>query len=134
MAYADYDYYLNVYKGTEIQGQNNFIPVAEDASRRMDVATCFRLEQSPYATSDIVRKCCCAVAEALYAAKNSGVIDGDGRIIASETVGDHRISYDTSFAVMGAGLDSRIDGIIDQYLQCLGILRPAVMVRGGEVV
>lgn len=86
MAYADFSYYKNVYRGTLSEAE--FVRLSERASDYIDGRTQFILKKAGI-TADMeerVRKACCALAETIRGNEKGGVK-------TSEKVGDYSVSY-----------------------------------------
>lgn len=86
MAYADFSYYKNVYRGTLSEAE--FTRLAERASDYIDGRTQYILKKAgiPDEMSERVKKACCALAETIRGNEKGGVK-------TSEKVGDYSISY-----------------------------------------
>ena len=87
MAYADYDYYINIYKGGSVPA-DKFDYLAERASDFMDTITSDRLKSGNYPEyQDKIKKCCCALIENLaeYEDANSDK--------SSEKIGEYSVTY-----------------------------------------
>ena len=100
MPYADHTYYTQSYRGQRIKEEETFLMYAERASEYMDMVTFDRLSGGvPEEFSEKVKKCCCAIAEALadYADYGgSSTPNGSGKSgKASETIGKYSVSYTT---------------------------------------
>ena len=75
MAYADFPYYQDFYLGSMIRDPTAFGRAAERASEYLDMVTFGRLlDGVPAPWEDRIRKCCCALAEAIvtYQAYGTG--------------------------------------------------------------
>lgn len=83
MAYVDYDFYTNTYKGHAVP-PSIFDATAERASEVLDALAFDRID----AVTDAVKKACCAVCESVYRLEARGGAD-----VQSEQVGSHRITY-----------------------------------------
>lgn len=93
-AFADYTYYLDTYGGTIIPAEA-FEKAMRDASREVNRYTLERAEAVLAANSDLsliekIKFAACAVAEVIYQYGNQII---GRRDIASESVGDHSVSY-----------------------------------------
>lgn len=84
--YADYAYYRAEYGGGQVP-EDAYPFIGRQASRVLDALTFGRI-YGPYAASDEVRMACCAVAEVLYDARESG-----GREVARERLDAMEVAY-----------------------------------------
>lgn len=86
MAYADYAYYSEVYKGT--LSEADFERLSERASDYIDGRTDYILKTAgiPENLAERVKKACCALAEIIRNNESGG-------IKTSEKVGDYSVSY-----------------------------------------
>lgn len=86
MAYADFSYYKNVYRGTLSEAE--FARLSERASDYIDGRTDYILKKAgiPDEMSERVKKACCALAETIHGNEKGGVK-------TSEKVGDYSASY-----------------------------------------
>lgn len=86
MAYADYDFYKKVYRGT--LSETDFMRYSERASDYIDGRTDYVLKKAgvPEELSERVKKACCALAETIRGSEKGGVK-------TSEKVGDYSVSY-----------------------------------------
>ena len=106
MAYADFSYYKDVYRGTLSEAE--FVRLSERASDYIDGRTQYILKKAGI-TADMeerVRKACCALAETIRGNEKGGVK-------TSEKVGD----YSSSYAVAAQRTDvQKLDDTIQLYL------------------
>lgn len=87
MAYADYSYYLNTFKGGSVSA-DKFDYLAERASDFMDMITFDRLKSQDFSEyEDKIKKCCCALAENIFSYENSSADKN------SETIGEYSVTY-----------------------------------------
>ena len=94
MAYADFPYYQDFYLGSMIRDPTAFGRAAERASEYLDMVTFGRLlDGVPAPWEDRIRKCCCALAEAIvtYQAYGTGSAEGSG-LKTAETIGAYSVS------------------------------------------
>lgn len=86
MAYADYDFYKKVYRGT--LSEADFTRLAERASDYIDGRTDYILKRARISKDmeERVKKACCALAETIHGNEKGGVK-------TSEKVGDYSVSY-----------------------------------------
>jgi len=121
-AFADYTYYLDTYGGTIIPAEA-FEKAMRDASREVNRYTLERAEAVLAANSDLsliekIKFAACAVAEVIYQYGNQ--IMGR-RDIASESVGDHSVSY-LSTDQLRANEVHAISETIEGYLGLTGLM------------
>lgn len=129
MAYVDFEFYQNTYKGDTVP-VSAFDKWAERASEYLD-ADCGGLAATASGEAmEAVKRCCCAVAEALYSAQlqaESGT--PNGAVLKAETVGSWRQEYELT-ADATKTLDARVYEIEKRYLGPWGLLyrgvRPCV--------
>ena len=121
-AFADYTYYLDTYGGAIIPAEA-FEKAMRDASREVNRYTLERAEAVLAANSDLsliekIKFAACAVAEVIYQYGNQ--IMGR-RDIASESVGDHSVSY-LSTDQLRANEVHAISETIEGYLGLTGLM------------
>jgi len=121
-SYADYTYYLDTYGGTIIPAEA-FEKAMRNASREVNRYTLERAEAVLAANSDLsliekIKFAACAVAEVIYQYGNQ--IMGR-RDIASESVGDHSVSY-LSTDQLRANEVHAITETINGYLGLTGLM------------
>lgn len=106
MAYADYDFYRNAYRGT--LSEADFARLSERASDYIDGRTGYILKRAgiPDEMSERVKKACCALADTLKIGERGGAK-------VSETVGNHSVSYAAGAQRSDA---QRLDDTIQLYL------------------
>ena len=97
MAYADFPYYQDFFKGTLIQDEAVFRTFAERASEWIDIVTFDRLQdESLLALHKVkVQKCTCALAEQLFRrnlAFVNGIPDAANLPKTSESIGAYSVS------------------------------------------
>ena len=121
-SYADYTYYLDTYGGTIIPAEA-FEKTMRDASREVNRYTLERAEAVLAANSDLsliekIKFAACAVAEVIYQYGNQLMARRD---IASESVGDHSVSY-LSTDQLRANEVHAISETIEGYLGLTGLM------------
>ncbi len=121
-SYADYTYYLDTYGGAIIPAEA-FEKAMRNASREVNRYTLERAEAVLAANSDLsliekIKFAACAVAEVIYQYGNQ--IMGR-RDIASESVGDHSVSY-LSADQLRANEVHAISETIEGYLGLTGLM------------
>ena len=92
--YAEYDFYLNDYKGSVIPDATAYDGVAVEASAYLDYITANRIkgEELPSAVADKVKLAQCAIADVCYKQSQDDVANA----VASESVGNHSVTYSVS--------------------------------------
>lgn len=108
MAYADYKFYTDTYKGTLSEAA--FGRLSERASDYIDARTNYVLKKGiPAEYDERVQKCCCALAEVINSCESGG-------IKSSETVEGYSVSY-----VVGkqSSSEQRMNDIIQLYISDL---------------
>ena len=104
-AYVDYTYYTTTYLGTDIASAN-FSRLALRASAVIDRITFNRaatvvIAATDTTTIDSIKMATCAVAEEIQRQEADGSVDG----IASESVGNHSVSYAANSSKMQSNID-----------------------------
>ncbi|MDE5741490.1 MAG: hypothetical protein K2H90_03475 [Oscillospiraceae bacterium] len=105
MAYADYDFYKDVYRGT--LSEADFLRLAERASDYIDGRTEYILKSAGI-SEDMrlrVKKACCAVAETIR--------DNERGVKTSEKVGNYSATFGT---VTQRSAEQRLDDTVQLYL------------------
>ena len=121
-AFADYTYYLDTYGGSVIPAEA-FEKAMRDASREVNRYTLERAEAVLAANTDLsliekIKFAACAVAEVIYQYGNQLMARRD---IASESVGDHSVSY-LSTDQLRANEVHAISETIEGYLGLTGLM------------
>jgi lysozyme family protein len=88
MAYVDYSYYMNTYKGSKITSESEFVSSERKAELYLNRETYGNIT-SETDISDNVKMCICELAEASYSFES---VTHD-KSITSERVGDYSVSY-----------------------------------------
>ena len=131
MAYADFPYYQDFFIGTMITDTGMFRQLSERASDYLDMITFGRLcENFPVEYETLVKKCCCAIAEAIYLFLRDYLnSDGAEKHKTQETIGAYSVSYasisDTVSALLNgenSGLQDYLYSIAMRYLGRTGLL------------
>lgn len=118
MAYADFNYYQNMYKGRVFTAAADFDSYAEAASRKMDNGCNPGLEE--IATLDVVKACCCHMAEEQ---KQDDDVQAGGGVVASETRGRVSRTYATGASRRATvPVETRLWDIMAEYLDTWGVL------------
>ena len=91
MAYADFQYYMDIFRGTLISDSIQFGTLSERASEYIDMVTFNRLEDEnllkQHETN--IKKCCCALAENIFRYDLQYNTD----VKSSESIGAYSVSY-----------------------------------------
>lgn len=95
MAYADFPYYRDFFKGTLIKDENAFRTLAERSSEFIDTVTFDRLSDEELLNQykNKIQKCTCALSELLF--KRNLISDSDSENMpqTSETIGAYSVSF-----------------------------------------
>lgn len=133
MAYADFPYYQDFYLGSLIRDPTGFGQAAARASEYLDMVTFGRLlDKIPEELAARVKKCCCALADAIYTYQAYGAgstSSGGTRLKTSETSGAYSVSYASPTESISAllsgdtsGLQDYLKSICMRYLGTTGLL------------
>lgn len=125
MAYADYQYYTDVYLGNAVSPED-FPRLAERASEYIDAATQNRAGSASGAALERVKKAVCALVEIIQdETRMSARTYSAERQLTSETVGPWTKSYGSQSATgVETGLiESRKRAVLLTYLAQTGMLR-----------
>ena len=89
--YAEYDFYLNDYKGSSIPNATAYDRAAIEASVYLDYITHGRVDAEVLteAVMEKVKLAQCAIAEVCYKQAQDDVAN----VVSSESVGNHSVSY-----------------------------------------
>lgn len=113
MAYADYTYYIDIYKG-RILLERDFAYYSERAAEFMDNVTFGRIKTQNCALfEDNIKKCNCELAEYAYKSNMRNII--------SETIGDYSVSY-AQYAQQAADIRKNQYQIIAKHLLDTGLM------------
>lgn len=96
MAYADFPYYCDFFKGTLIKDENAFRTLAERSSEFIDTITFDKLvdEMLLNRFKEKIQKCCCALSELLFRRCSADkLLDAENAIETSETIGAYSVSF-----------------------------------------
>lgn len=93
MAYADYTFYTDVYKGD--MSAEEFERWAAKADLQIDRLTTGRAASAPESMERALSLCCCAVADQLRTWHDQDSRTQNG-LVASETVDGYNVSYRTN--------------------------------------
>ncbi len=116
--YADYAFYKNEYLCGKraVIDTASFNFYAKKASIKIKEYTLENVDESNI--PECVKLCCCEIAELFYNSDSSG---SAGKGIASESVGDQSISYESTDSYRQA-LSNEIRTVIYSYLSGTGLL------------
>lgn len=123
--YVDFTYYSTVYGGTAILA-DSFIKYERRARRFIDDVTFNRLQDDATLITDIVKECLCEIMECNYSIDQEEAETG-GKLISSETIDQHSVTYAVSDIEKNEVDKSRINfakfnNIARQYLGNTGLL------------
>ena len=90
--YAEYDFYLNDYKGSVIPDAPSYDRAAIEASAYLDYITHNHIKDVTDAIMEKVKLAQCAVADVCYRQEQDNVAN----VVSSESVGNHSVSYAVS--------------------------------------
>ena len=90
--YADYDFYLNDYKGSVIPDASAYDRVAVEASAFLDYVTHNHIKDLTDEMMVKVKLAQCAIADVCYKQEKDDVAN----VVSSESVGNHSVSYAVS--------------------------------------
>ncbi len=85
MAYADFNYYKNVFKGSSITDIATFDNLSERATEYINSVTFGHIDD----ITDNIKRCCCALTEQINLDNNFQ----NGKLISSEKNGNYSVSY-----------------------------------------
>ena len=92
--YADYDFYLNDYKGSSIPNAPDYDRAAIDAGAYLDYITRGRIKDLAEEMMVKVKLAQCAIADVCYKQAQDDVAN----VVSSESVGNHSVTYSVSKA------------------------------------
>lgn len=96
MAYADFPYYRDFFKGTLINDENAFRTLAERSSEFIDTVTFDRLVDESLLSrfKEKIQKCCCALSELFFRRCSADkLLDAKNAVETSETIGAYSVSF-----------------------------------------
>ena len=96
MAYADFPYYRDFFKGTLISDENAFRTLAERSSEFIDTVTFDRLVDESLLNrfKEKIQKCCCALSELFFRRCSADkLLDAKNAVETSETIGAYSVSF-----------------------------------------
>lgn len=108
---ADYNYYKNVFFGDVIPTEDEFKVVSSRASDKLAQF------ENVVKNQDALKKCCCAIAEAIYGYnKLYKYGSSQGKINSESVSGYYSVSYGNTSKSGLSALNSDINAIIQEYL------------------
>jgi hypothetical protein len=114
MAYADFTYYQEVFKGSAITDGKVFASLSEKATDYINAMTFNRIKKD---ITDGVRRCCCALAEQI----NIDNTHQSGKLISSEKNGNYSVSYAVP-SIVATEHYRKMRTICNQYLGHTGLM------------
>lgn len=96
MAYADFPYYRDFFKGTLIKDENAFRTLAERSSEFIDTVTFDRLSDEELLNQykAKIQKCTCALSELLFKKSSADrMLNAENMPETSETIGAYSVSF-----------------------------------------
>lgn len=87
--YAEYDFYLNDYKGSVIPDAPNYDRAAVEASAFLDYVTHNHIKDLTEEIMAKVKLAQCAIADVCYKQEKEDVAN----VVSSESVGNHSVTY-----------------------------------------
>lgn len=128
MAYADFPFYVETYKGTTVP-EDSFPSFSERASEYIDQDTFGLAAGAADGAREAVQRCCCAMTEILYADQQTPAGASAGAVLKAETVGSWRREYELT-AEATKTIAQRLYDVERRYLAPWGLLyrgvRPCV--------
>lgn len=123
--YVDFEYYSTTYGGTAINA-DSFIKLERKARVFIDDVTFDRLKNDNTLIDDTVKECLCEIMECNYKLDQEEAETG-GKLISSETIDQHSVTYAVSDIEKNEVDKSRINftkfyNIARQYLSNTGLL------------
>lgn len=128
MAYADYEFYRDVYGGTAIEEQD-FLFLSNKASAYIDAVTMRRSKTVSGDALDSVKTACCAIADVFLDEENVNAASYSEsslmQELSSETVGSWSKAYRTrtASATDAQIFDKRKQDALQLYLGWTGLLK-----------
>lgn len=113
MAYANFEYYKNSFKGSIITDSTTFNSMSEKATDYINSATFGRISEA----TDTIKRCCCALAETILYKSD---LDS-GKVIESEKNGSYSVTYAKNTSTDSA-YQKRLKSICLKYLGNTGLM------------
>lgn len=128
MPYVDFTYYSTTFGGTIIP-ETSFLKFEREARISINTFTFNRLKSDNTLIDDEVKECLCVMMECLYNIfqKELNADDGTGKLIASESVDGHNITYaisdeEKNMIDKSKATDIKLYNIAKKYLFDTGLL------------
>lgn len=112
MAYTNFEYYINVFKGSIINDSTAFDSLSEKATDYINTVTFDRVSE----VNDKIKRCCCALSEEMY----KGHLSQGGKLVSSESNGKYSITYSQALEVQLTPI--RLKSICLRYLDGTGLM------------
>lgn len=133
MAYADFPYYQDFFKGTLIQSEETFRTFAERASEFIDTVTFDRLQDKNILDTYQIKvsSCACALAEQFFrrnTAFSNGIPSADDMPKTSESIGAYSVSFANPYdylqelSMSDSDFKKSLKSVILRYLGNTGLL------------
>lgn len=117
MAYANFEYYKNSFKGSIITDSTTFNSMSEKATDYINSVTFDRITE----VNDKIKRCCCALAETILYKSD---LDS-GKVIESEKNGSYSVTYaknTNTNASTDSAYQKRLKSICLKYLGNTGLM------------
>ena len=133
MAYADFGYYQDFYKGKVITDLETFRTLAERSFDYINMVTFYRINTDTFQQyADLIKRCSCAIAEAYYiydiTQSENGAISGAK---TSESIGQYSVSWanplDSLETLTGGNFPSYLKNLAMKYLGHTGLMYRGVV-------
>jgi hypothetical protein len=124
MAYADFLFYKDIFKGLLITDKTVFESVSERASEYIDMVTFFRIDKvKDISTENLIKKCVCAIADAYYIYEKTQL---GNETKTSESIGQYSVSWvnpvDSLEKLTGGSFPDYLRKICIKYLGDTGLM------------
>lgn len=124
---ANFDYYIDEYKGRAFKDESTFDTCCMEASRIIGRQTLNKVFNEEYQSLDIVKSCACKVAELVYRDMliSENLINNNGKEISSEKVGEYSVSYTNNSndsRMSEKSIEKQISKVIQSYLCTTNLL------------
>lgn len=124
MAYADFLFYKDIFKGLLITDKTVFESVSERASEYIDMVTFFRIDKiNDISTENLIKKCVCAIADAYYIYEKTQL---GNETKTSESIGQYSVSWvnpvDSLEKLTGGNFPDYLRKICIRYLGNTGLM------------
>lgn len=128
MAYADFSYYQDFYKGKVITDLETFRTLAERSFDYINMVTFYNINSDTLKVHvDAIKRCSCAIAEAYYIYDITHSIDGTiSGAKTSESIGQYSVSWanplDSLETLTGGNFPSYLKNLAMKYLGHTGLM------------